>query len=146
MMNEQMNDFFTKWQSVKKSEPWGVPVVAQWSTNPTRNNEISGSIHGLTQWVKGMSSGVGRRRSSDLALPWLWYRPAAPAAIRPRAWEPPYAVGAGLKRKNKNNNNKFWLSHPGVMDWIFVTLQNSCVETLPTSPQPYEEAELQGGN
>ena len=30
----------------------GVPVVAQWLMNPTRNNEVSGSIPGLTQWVK----------------------------------------------------------------------------------------------
>ena len=30
----------------------GVPVVAQWLTNPTRNPEVSGSIPGLAQWVK----------------------------------------------------------------------------------------------
>ena len=30
----------------------GVPVVAQWFTNPTRNNEVAGSIPGLAQWVK----------------------------------------------------------------------------------------------
>jgi len=29
-----------------------VPVVAQWLTNPTRNDEVSGSIPGLAQWVK----------------------------------------------------------------------------------------------
>ena len=29
----------------------GVPVVAQWLTNPTRNHEFSGSIPGLAQWV-----------------------------------------------------------------------------------------------
>ena len=30
----------------------GVPVMAQWLTNPTRNHEVAGSIPGLTQWVK----------------------------------------------------------------------------------------------
>ena len=33
-------------------EQRGVPVVAQWLTNPTRNEEVSGSIPGLAQWVK----------------------------------------------------------------------------------------------
>ena len=40
-----------------KQQTFGVPVVAQWLTNPTRNHEITGSIPGLAQWVK------------DLALP-----------------------------------------------------------------------------
>ena len=30
----------------------GVPVVAQWLTNLTRNHEIEGLIPGLAQWVK----------------------------------------------------------------------------------------------
>ena len=35
-----------------------------------------------------MSCGVGRRGSSDPALLWLWWRPAATAPIRPLVWEP----------------------------------------------------------
>ena len=35
----------------RKSKAWGVPVMAQWLTNPTRNHEGAGSIPGLAQWV-----------------------------------------------------------------------------------------------
>ena len=65
--------------------------------NPTRNLEASGSIPGFPQWV-AMSYAVGGRPSPDPVLLWLWCRSGATDPIRPLAWEPPYAMGAALKR------------------------------------------------
>ena len=54
-----------------------------------------------------MSHGIVDRCHSDLALLWLWCRPAAGAPVQPLAWELPYAAGVALKQnKNKKNRNK----------------------------------------
>ena len=37
---------------------------------------------------------------------WLWRRPAAAAPMKPLAWELPYAAGAALKSKAKQNKPK----------------------------------------
>ena len=42
----QFNSPYQKWTDS------GVPIVAQWLTNLTRNHEITGLIPGLAQWVK----------------------------------------------------------------------------------------------
>ena len=55
-----------------------------------------------------MSCGVGLG-AVDLALLWLWHKPAAVAPIRPLAWEPPYAAGAAqetAKRQKKKKKKK----------------------------------------
>ena len=59
-------------------------------------------------WGSGVavSCGVGHRYGSDLALLWLWCRPAAIALIRPLAWEPPYAASVALKSENKTKQTK----------------------------------------
>ena len=53
-----------------------------------------------------MSCGVGHRHDLDLALLWLWHRPAVVAPIRPLAWDTPYAAGVALKSKNKQTNKR----------------------------------------
>ena len=54
-------------------------------TNLASIHEPVGLIPGLAQW--------------DLALIWLWCRPAATALIQPLTWELPYAMGVALKKK-----------------------------------------------
>ena len=68
--------------------------MAQWITNSSRIHEDVGSVLG---------SSVGRRCGSDLALLWLWCRPAAAAPVQPLAWELPYATGAALKKQKTKN-------------------------------------------
>ena len=38
----------------QKKKICGVPIVAQWLTNPTRNHEVAGSIPGLAQQVEDL--------------------------------------------------------------------------------------------
>ena len=53
-----------------------------------------------------MSCDVGRRRCSDPALLWLWYRPAATALIGPLAWEPSCASGAAQEMAKRHKTKK----------------------------------------
>ena len=55
-----------------------------------------------------MSCGVGHRRGLDLALLWLWCRPATVALIQPIAWEPPYALGEALKRQKQTKKSRLF--------------------------------------
>ena len=44
--------YFRVWHNFKETRAAGVPVVAQWLTNLTRNHEVVGSVPALAQWVK----------------------------------------------------------------------------------------------
>jgi len=70
-------------------------------------------IHKEMGWIPGscsvgpgiaMSCGVGYRCSLDPSLLLVLCRPEAVALIQPPAWELPYATGAALKSKNKEQN------------------------------------------
>ena len=63
-----------------------------------------------------MSCGVGCQHSSDLALLWLWCRPAATVLFQLLAWEPPYAAGMALKRKERKRGREEGKKG----GWIFV--------------------------
>ena len=107
----------------------GVPIVAQgkqtrlvtmrlqlWSLAPLGGLRIR-CCHEL--WCRS-------RHGSDLALLRLWCRPAATAPIQLLAWEPPYAVGAALKRQKRREKEKPFVNNP-------FTFFNSFIEI----PFPY---------
>ena len=71
-----------------------------------------------------MGCDVGHRLGSDPALLWLWCGPAAIALIQPLALEPPYAVGAALKKKKKKKKKE------EEEDWHFQ------LQTLLPTPTP----------
>ena len=47
---EEQQVLISRWWGCLKNI-LGVPVVAQWLTNPTRNLEIAGSVPALARWV-----------------------------------------------------------------------------------------------
>ena len=73
--------------------------------NPTSIHEDVGSIAvGLGSGV-AVSSGVGNRHTSGLAL-WLWCRQAAAVPVRLLAWELSHAMGEALKSKKEKEKEK----------------------------------------
>ena len=88
-----------------------------------------------------MSYGVGCRHGLDLALLWLWSRPAVVAPIPPLAWEPPYATGLALKRKTerkrKEKHKRVSIFTFGCWEWLLAK-GKGCEEkhlTFPSHPE-----------
>ena len=80
-----------------------------WSSHHGNESDQEPRSWGFDPWPRSVgqgcgvavSRGVGWRRGSDLALLWLWCRPAATAPIRHLGWDPPYAMVAALKKAKK---------------------------------------------
>ena len=53
-----------------------------------------------------MSCGVGHRCDLDPTLLWFLHRLVATAPIGHLAWEPPYAMGVALKKRQKDKKEK----------------------------------------
>ena len=87
----------------------GVPVMVQRKQIRLGTMRLQvrslASLSGLRIGI-ALSCCVGCRHSSDLALLWLWCRQAARALIRSLVWEPPYVVGASLKKKKNQKKQK----------------------------------------
>ena len=102
----------TQSQGFKNMFTWSSLCGAA-ETNPIRNHEVVE----FDPWPRSVGKGsgvamtydVGHRQGSDLALLWLWHKLAAVAPIRPLVWEPPYSMGAALRRPKKMFTQKFFL-------------------------------------
>ena len=87
----------------KKKEKKEFPLYPLWLSR-LQTQPVS-----MKMWVRFLASlcviavscGTRCRRGLDLALLWLWCRPATAAPIQHLAWELPYAAGAALKRQRK---------------------------------------------
>ena len=72
-----------------------------------------------TLWCQGLAS--------DPALLWLWCRPAAVAPLQSLAWEPPYAISAALKskekKKKKNKKEKDTFNQLIILEHLDIHMQ-----------------------
>ena len=52
VFHEDVTEIGQKTTGPSRLDQRGVPVIAQWLTNPTRNHEVVDLVPGLSQWVK----------------------------------------------------------------------------------------------
>ena len=83
-----------------------------------------------------VSCGIGRRRSSDPTLLWLWFRPAATARIRPLAWEPPDTAHGALKRQEEKRSGLWKSMEESVSRKEWWTSGEKCPEELSKRNSP----------
>ena len=102
---EQQKD---KYEGIKKRHQ-GVPIVAQWLMNLTRNHEVAGLIPGLVPWVKDLAWPCHKLwcRSQTQLRSHIAVAVAATALIRPLAWETPYAMGVALKTNGERLKERY---------------------------------------
>ena len=83
-----------------------------------------------------MSCGTGRRHGLDLALLWLWCRPAAVALIQHLAQELPYATGRALKKKKGRQKRTPMMPDGPVTFLVFTLLPPKLAPFQLLSPRP----------
>ena len=85
----------------------GIPVVEQWKRIQLGTMKLRvlslASLSGLS--IQHCCE-LWCRSQGDLALLWLWHRPADVTPVGPLAWEPPYATGVALKSQKKKKKKK----------------------------------------
>ena len=74
------------------------------------------SLSGLR--IQPVSCSIDRSCGLDLALLWLWCRPAAAATIWPLAWEPPYAASTAQKEGRKEGRKEGKEKENGALDFL----------------------------
>ena len=94
--------------SLTTGTPINRSITTMWSFHcgsaVNKHDQYPGLIPGPTQWMKDLALPsaavqITDRHGLDLALLWLWHRPAAAAPIQPLVWKLPCATGAALKKK-----------------------------------------------
>ena len=115
----------------------GVPFVGHQVPNPAipwrcRFSPWPLSVIRIQHCCELRCYGVGCRRSLDLALLWLWCRPAAATPIEPPTWGPLYAASPALKRAKEKSH--CWVSGDEMS--TLLVLSGKVISWASCAPQP----------